>query len=250
MLFVAFTGEEAGLLGSAHFVKNSPVPLAKITAMLNLDMVGRVQTQRLYIGGAGTAEPFETILAEADARSPLELATMSKGGLGPSDHMSFAQKKIPVLFFFSGLHRDYHLPSDDADKINHAALEQVIDLTDDVLLKLLTMPRAEYVSRFDGRDMRLGGGSGNRVTLGVIPDYGDDGQMKGVRISGTVANSPAATAGLREGDVIVKFGDYRIDSLYALTDALSSAQAGQVVQLIILRDGQPVELKATLAERR
>src|SRR5581483_10406301 len=103
LVFIAFTAEEEGLLGSQHFVSHSPIPLDKVVAMLNLDMVGRVSNEKLLIGGKGTAENFEKLISDADAGLPLQLGEFGKGGIGPSDHTSFALKRIPVLFFFSGL---------------------------------------------------------------------------------------------------------------------------------------------------
>jgi hypothetical protein len=280
IIFAAFTGEEEGLLGSARFVEHSPVPLKQIVGMINLDMVGRVRTPTqmaaasthgatapttqddspiLYVGGAGTAGAFDAIVKDADARSPLQVKDIGRGGIGPSDHMSFALKKIPVLFLFSGLHADYHRPTDDADKINYRGIEQVVDFTADLLRGMADMPRQQYVDAADASPMRFGlghgdgpSGSGARVTLGVVPDYSSFGQGGGVRISGTSPGSPAAEAGLRAGDVIVKMGERDIDTLYDLSDVLAKGKPGQKVKLKVLRDGgkTPVELEATLAERK
>ena len=254
MLFVAFTAEESGLIGSSHFVNNPPVPLDKVASMLNLDMVGRVQKDTLQIGGTGTAASFEKILAKADEASPLKLTTGSfgKGGYGPSDHMSFAMKKVPVLFFWSGNHADYHRPGDDADKVNYEGMQLVIDLGKEVLASLTTMPREPYDATADahgGGAMPGGPAGGSRAALGVVPHYGEhDGP--GVKIDGTSPGTPAERAGLKAGDVIIQFGDEKLDSLQGLTDALRRAKPGDKVKLVVVRDGKNVELEATLSERK
>jgi len=252
ILFVAFTAEESGLIGSNHFVSHSPVPLEKIASMLNLDMVGRVQNNSLSIGGTGTAASFENLLKKADEASPLELKTFSKGGFGPSDHMSFALKKIPVLFFWSGTHPDYHRPSDDADKVNYEGIEQVIGLGITVLDALTTMPREAYVAASDDAHSGMAPGTGrggSRVTLGVVPHYGED-DGRGVRIDGTTPGTPADAAGLQAGDVIVQFGEEKLNSLQGLTDVLSRSKPGDKVKLVLIRDGKNVEIEVTLAERK
>ncbi|MEA2735791.1 MAG: hypothetical protein QOE14_2242, partial [Humisphaera sp.] len=237
IVFVAFTAEEEGLLGSKHFVDNSPVPLGTIVGMLNLDMVGRIRTAAehrassttkpsttaeaatqdssrgvLYVGGAGTAAAFDKIVKKADAGSPLVVSDIGRGGIGPSDHMSFALKRIPVLFLFSGLHGDYHRPSDDAEKINYDGLAEVVDFARDIVQQIAAAPKQAYVQASDASPMRVGGtGQRSRVTLGVMPDYSSFDAKGGVRISDAMPNSPAAAAGLKPNDVIVKFDKKKID---------------------------------------
>jgi hypothetical protein len=256
ILFVAFTAEEIGLIGSAHFVKSPPVPTEKMAAMINFDMVGRVRENKLQVGGTGTADSFEKILTEANEGLPLKLNFNSKGGFGPSDHTSFATKRIPVLFFFSGLHADYHRPSDTADKINYEGIEHVVTLGQRTLSAIASRPREQYVAKFDGSGMMgmsgsgSGSGSGgNRVSLGVVPDYaGED--VKGVPISGTSPGSAAEKAGLKGGDVLTDFGDMKLNNLQDLTTALGKAEVGQVVKIKLQRDGKPVEVEAKLTARR
>jgi hypothetical protein len=280
IIFLAFTAEEEGLLGSQKFIEQCPVPRSQIVAMLNLDMVGRIRSTPssvniaappssnkmreeaatapseaggiLYIGGSGTAKDFQHMIEQADKRSPLVVRDIGKGGLGPSDHMSFALKKIPVMFFFSGLHADYHRPTDDADKINYDGLEQVIGFVEDVAKQVIAMPREEYVSSADASSPRVGSpsGTGTSVTLGVVPDYSNFGEGGGVRISGTSPDSPAAKAGLREGDIIVKWNDGKIDTLYDLSDMLAKGKPGDKVKLGVMRDKQPIVIEATLIKRQ
>lgn len=252
ILFIAFTGEEEGLIGSEYFVNHPPVPLEKIVAMLNLDMVGRISDDKLLIGGMGTAADFPELLKKADEGVSLKLGEFGKGGIGPSDHMSFAMKKIPVLFFYDKMLIDYHRPTDTADKINFAGLDQVVDLGQRVATAMTTMPRQQYNGSYDNQGLsQMGVGHGSRASLGVVPDYseGED-AAGGVKITGTVSGSAAEKAGLKANDVIVQFNDKKIDNLMDLTNALAAGKPGQKVKLKVLRDKNPVELEATLTERK
>jgi membrane-associated protease RseP (regulator of RpoE activity) len=223
--------------------------------MLNMDMVGRVRNETLYVGGAGTAAPFDAFVKRADEHSPLEFKEFGRGGFGPSDHMSFAAKKVPVLFLFSGMHADYHRPSDTADKINYDGLAQVVSVARELTTDLATMPKSPYLASADsanphGMSAMMGSGTGSRTSLGVIPDYGTDISQGGVRITGTSPGTPAAAAGLKDGDVLVGFGDKKIGNLYDLTDALANAKPGDKVKVKFLRDGKATVVEVTLAERR
>ena len=257
ILFCAFTGEESGLIGSQYLVSHPPVPLDKIAYMINLDMVGRVRGGVIYVGGMGTAPSLEKIVNEADEASPLQVKSFGKGGFGPSDHLSFALKRVPVLFFYSGQHADYHRPTDDADKVNYKGIGEVVGLVTGVAQKLLVLPREQYVEAADANSVfggapgapgahGAGGGGGFRASLGVVPDYSAE-DVKGVRISGTSPGSPAAKAGLKDGDVIVQWGADKLDSVYDLTDQLKKAKPGEKVKLGVMRGGKRVDLEATLA---
>lgn len=254
IVFVAFTAEEEGLIGSAHFVSHPPLPLDKVVAMVNLDMVGRLREETLYIGGSGTAPSLERILAEADHGSPIKIKDIGKGGRGPSDHMSFAMKKIPVLFFFTGLHGDYHRPTDKIEKINFNGMADVVEFTTRVIDGIAAMPKEQYVASADAHSMSMGmgtsAGGGNRASLGVVPAYGDETGVKGVRITGTSPGSPAETAGLKEGDVLIGFNGKALDNLMDLSNALGAAKPGDKVKLKIVRDNKEVGVEATLAERK
>jgi hypothetical protein len=242
------------LIGSAYFVSHPPIPLEKVAAMLNIDMVGRLRDETLDVGGSGTAPSLERILKEADAGSPIKIKDIGKGGRGPSDHMSFAMKKIPVLFFFTGLHADYHRPTDTVDKINFNGMNEIVELSARVIRKFVTMPKEQYVSAADAQSMTMGMGSssggGSRVTLGVVPSYGDESGVKGVRITGTSPGSPAEAAGLKDGDIIVGFNDKSLDSLMDLSNVLAAGKPGDQVKLKVLRDGKEIAMSATLAERK
>ena len=255
VLFILFTGEEEGLIGSQYFCEHPPIKLDHVVAMLNLDMVGRIRNEMLYVGGGGTAPVFDGVLSWADQRSPLQIKSIGKGGWGPSDHQSFAMKKIPVLFFFSGMHSDYHTPTDTADKINYQGIAEVAEMSQRVIDAMTEMPHQQYVAAYDSQRLNLGGSGGGprggtRVTLGIVPDYGTDESTVGVRITGTSAGSPAAAAGLKEGDIIFQMNDKKIANLYDLTDFLARGKPGDQVTIKVKRDKEETELHATLAARR
>lgn len=249
LIFIAFTGEEEGLIGSNYFVNHPPIALDKVVAMLNLDMVGRVRNNVIYVGGAGTAPSFDAFLKEAGVDSPLVQKSFGRGGMGPSDHMSFALKKVPVLFLFSGLHMDYHRPTDTADKINFAGIDDVVKFSIKLLNGLEDMPREKYVDSAD-KDSMKPVHTGSRVTLGIVPDYSAmDDSAKGVKISGTSSGSPAEKAGLKADDVIVQWNSDKVDSLQQLTNFLAAAKPGDKVKLGVMRGEKRLELEATLAAR-
>lgn len=258
IVFIAFTAEEEGLIGSQHFVGHSPIPLDKVVAMLNLDMVGRVRDEKLLIGGEGTAADFPKLVEEADKGLPLKLGEFGKGGIGPSDHTSFALKKIPVLFFFSGLHMDYHRPSDTADKINYQGMDEVVDLGERIVKELTTMPRESYNGRYDVSGLAQLAGplassapAGARASMGAIPDYAQGEDAKGgMRIGGVMPGSPADKIGLKQGDLITRFNGIKIDNMIDYTNALGKARPGDKVKVDAIRDGKQMNLDVTLAARK
>jgi Peptidase family M28/PDZ domain/PA domain len=249
LIFICFCGEERGLLGSQYFVEHPPVPLEKIAAMLNLDMVGRVRNDVIYDGGTGTAKDFDSFVEHADADSPLIVKTAGadvggRGGFGPSDHMNFAEKQIPVLFFWSGMEPDYHRPTDKVDKINFVGIAEVVDFSRSIIAELSTMPREQYISASD--HWHMGGVGSMRVRLGIMPDYNTNSSAPGVRIAAVMPDSAAAQAGLKEGDVIVGFDKDKVDSLGDYMTILAKHKPGDVVDVVLQRTGQRMTLKATL----
>ena len=257
IIFICFTAEEEGLIGSKYFVKHCPVPLNKIAAMLNLDMVGRMRDNVLYIGGSGTAASFESLLQDASPDVSIKLKNMGRGGRGPSDHMSFAMKKVPVMFFFTGLHGDYHRPTDTVDKVNFNGMALIVEYSGRVIEAMTTMPKEEYITEADAHSMPMGQAGPTtgpsqgvrRVMLGVVPSYGDASDVKGAKIDGTTPGSPADKAGLQGGDIITGFSGKSVDNLEDLSLALVNAKAGQKVEIKIVRSGKEMKLEATLAER-
>jgi hypothetical protein len=247
ILFMDFAGEELGLLGSAEWVKEPTRPLAKAVAMINMDMIGRIKDDKVYIGGVGTGSTFKAVLDQAQKEAPFKIE-YSAGGYSSSDHTSFVTKKIPVLFFFSGLHSDYHKPSDTWDKINGASAARLLDMVESVALQLANTdqpPAFQVVAE----EKPLGGsGGGYGPYFGSVPDFGQ--VENGVKFSDVRPNSPAAKAGLKAGDILVQFGDKPIKNLYDFTDALRRSKVGDVVEVKVLRDGQPVTASVKLEQRK
>ena len=256
IVFMAFTAEESGLVGSARFVNHPPIDLKKVAAMLNLDMVGRVRKNMLYVGGGGTAPAFKEMLKRADEHSPLEFKNFGDGGMGPSDHMSFALKKVPVVFLFSGVHEDYHRPTDTADKVNFDAMADVARVSTELVDDFCGMQKAQYVDAADKSTMMspmstgTGGEGGRRASLGVIPEYGAEEDGKGVKIGGTTPDTPAAKAGLQGGDVVLKLGEHPTTTLMELSNALASQKPGDRVKLVYKRGDKEQSVMITLGERK
>jgi len=249
ILFMDFAGEELGLLGSAEWVKEPTRPLDKAVAMINMDMIGRIKDDKVYIGGVGTGSTFKSVLDQAEKEAPFKFEA-SPGGYSSSDHTSFVAKKIPVLFFFSGLHSDYHKPSDTWDKINGASAAQLLDMVEKVAVQLANteQPRAFQVVAEEKPLGGIAGGGGYGPYFGSVPDFGQT--EDGVKFSDVRPNSPAAKAGFKAGDILIQFGDKPIKNLYDFTDALRRSKVGDVVAVKVLRDGQPVTASVKLEQRK
>ncbi|HSQ14072.1 MAG TPA: M20/M25/M40 family metallo-hydrolase, partial [Candidatus Deferrimicrobium sp.] len=247
IVFVAFSAEELGLYGSRHFVERWPA-IASTKAMVNLDMVGRLRDNRLTVFGARSGKDLSAIVG-AGARQ-LGLDIHESDGVGRSDHMSFYNKKIPVLHFFTGTHPDYHRPTDTWDKLNIEGMGKVSDL---VLASVLRIANARETINFVSLPARppateMGqrrGGAG--AYLGSIPDYGVN--AEGVVLTGVTEGSPAARAGLRQGDVIIELAQKKIMNIEDLTDALGSHKPGDEIAIVVRRAGQPMTVKAILSSR-
>ena len=248
ILFMNFAGEELGLLGSAAWVKDPTRPLAKAVAMINMDMIGRIKDDKVYIGGVGTGSSFKSVLEQAQKDASFKIE-YSAGGYSSSDHTSFVTKKIPVLFFFSGLHSDYHKPSDTWDKINAPSAARLLDMIGNVAVQLADAtdaPAFQVVA--EDKPPTGGGGGGYGPYFGSIPDFGQT--ENGVKFSDVKPNSPAAKAGLKAGDILVQFGNKPIKNLYDFTDALRRSKVGDVVDVKVMRDGQPVTASVKLEQRK
>lgn len=247
IVFAAFSAEELGLHGSRHYVNHPPLPLASAKSMLNLDMVGRLRERRLTVFGTRSANEFSAIVKNLAREHGLEIN--QSDGIGQSDHMSFYNKKIPVLHFFTGLHPDYHGPGDSWEKLNIEGMAKVGDL---VAATVRHIANTAEPLNFVSLPSRTAGGQeqerrGYGTYLGSIPDFG--GTEEGVRLAGVSDGSPAALAGLREGDVIVKFGGAKIQNLEDLTEQLRNRKPGDEVEIVIRRGDQSLPLKAVLRAR-
>lgn len=284
IVFIAFSGEEEGLLGSNYYVNHPVVPLANTVTMINMDMIGRMKNKTLTIGGIGTAEEWRSIVENANllqgmtvtaghgssangsspgAGMPIVVAangqpvvtsdpgkqfslTLNADGYGPSDHSSFYAKQVPVLFFWTGTHDDYHKPSDTADKINYEDESRILGVV------------GRIVNSIDSSDKRptytvakteaTGRSTGFRVYLGTIPNYADSNE--GLLLDGVREDSPAAKAGLKAGDRIVKLGGREVRNVYDYTYALGEMKAGQEYDVEVMRGTERLKMKLTPAARR
>lgn len=249
VVFIAFSGEELGDLGSDYFVKHPTVPIDSIYTMLNMDMVGRLRNARLIVSGAATTQEFPALLDSlnhAGGGDPRFDLRASGDGWGPSDQASFYGAKRPVLHFFTDLHGDYHRSTDDWDKINIVGLEQVADFVAMMATALAQRTTALTFVNAPPPPTTMGG-AGYGAYLGTIPDM--SGSPGGVRITGTRAGSPAEKAGLTAGDIITAIGAKAVANLYDMTDALRSHQAGDTVLIVVKRDTTEVRLTAVLGKR-
>ena len=241
VLFIAFTAEERGLVGSHHYVDHPLFPIDKTIAMLNLDMVGRLRDDKLTIGGAGTAPQFDGLLDRLGSSHGFQL-TKQASGFGPSDHASFYAAKVPAMHFFTGLHGDVHRPGDDFEKLDIAGMRRVGAMVAEAAVALANADaRPEYAPT---GPRRVPPGGGKRPYFGSVPDFSRTGP--GYAISGVVDNSPAQKAGLRGGDVIVRLGESKIGSLEDFDSALRKHKTGQRVQVVVRRSGKEHVFEATV----
>jgi len=236
-LFIAFSGEEIGLLGSNFFTKNPTISLDQVNYMLNMDMVGRLrESNTLSVSGTGTAPVWSQVL---NATNPGFELVLKESGVGPSDHTSFYLQDLPVLHFFTGQHEDYHKPTDDSDKLNYEGMELIAvhimnvvgELDDDPKLSFRkTKNESEEVPRF-------------KVAMGVIPDYLFDGE--GMRIDGVSEDKPAQKAGLQKGDIVIQMGDSTVVDMMSYMRALSVFEEGNTTTVVIDRAGEKITVSIT-----
>lgn len=251
VVFIAFSGEERGLLGSKHYVDNPLYPLASTVMMINFDMVGRLSDKsELTLYGTGTTPGAEELVDALGKSSGFTIKKIADG-MGPSDQQSFYMKGIPVLFAFTGTHRDYHRPSDDSERINFAGMSRIADFAEILLLDLARRPQRPEFTRVVRKGGSHGGGDPGRVSisayLGSIPDY-DEG-TQGVKLSGVREGSPAEKGGLKGGDIIVGFGGKPVATIYDYTESLGRYKPGDTVDVVVKRDGKETTLKVTLGSR-
>ncbi|MGH7127537.1 MAG: M20/M25/M40 family metallo-hydrolase, partial [Planctomycetaceae bacterium] len=245
VVFIAFTAEEVGLIGSARYVKEPVFPIETTIAMFNMDMVGRLRDDKLTVFGSGTTPRWEPWLRQQAEERDFDL-TLKPEGFGPSDHSSFYGKRIPVLHFFTGTHSDYHRPGDDWEKVNIQGMTRIIDLIEQLLVETAQEPKPpEYVAIKQRAQFDRGG---SRPYFGSIPDFGTE--TAGYAISGVAPGSPAAQAGLKGGDVIVQLGEYKIGGLNDFDLALRKFSPGEPVKVAVQRGGQEQEFTVILAQPR
>jgi len=234
------------LLGSAYYTNHPIIPLEKTVAMLNMDMIGRLREDHLSIGGVDTSPIWHPLLEELNREAGFNLA-LDGGGFGASDHSSFFAKKIPVLFFFTGMHREYHTPADKPETINAPGAARVARLVANVTEYIANLPERISYSELRSQPRQSRPERGIRVYVGTVPDYSEE--VKGMRLTGVREGSPATKAGLCAGDVIIRFGEAKVESIYDYMDALNRYKPGDTVTVVVLRGGKEVELKLTLEAR-
>jgi aminopeptidase YwaD len=278
LVFIAFSGEEEGLLGSNYYVTHPLFPLANTIAMINMDMIGRMKDNNLIIGGVGTAQEWRDVIARGNVepKTVAELAnisspgkvtaivapsgaatgaivrpqrfelTLTEDGLGPSDHSSFYAKQVPVLFFWTGIHEDYHKPTDTADKINYVDEARIVGMVAQLVKDVdSSEKRPTYAP---AKSESTGRSTGFRVYLGTIPNYAE--ASDGWLLDDVREDSPAAKAGLKAGDKIVKLAGRDVRNVYDYTYALGEMKVGQEYEVEIMRGGERVKLKLTPAARK
>ncbi|NNG09995.1 MAG: M28 family peptidase [Arenibacter sp.] len=230
-LFIAFSGEELGLLGSNYFAKNPTVSIEQVNYMLNMDMVGRLrESKTLSVSGTGTAPIWPQVLNANNTGFELVL---KESGVGPSDHTSFYLQDLPVLHFFTGQHEDYHKPSDDSEKLNYEGMELISDYIMAVVEELDDDPKLSFRKTVNESEaVRF------KVAMGVIPDYMFEG--KGMRIDGISENKPAQKAGLQKGDVVIQMGDSTVVDMMSYMRALSVFEAGDATKVTVDRGGKKI----------
>ncbi|MFN2596083.1 MAG: M20/M25/M40 family metallo-hydrolase [Pyrinomonadaceae bacterium] len=283
VVFVAFGGEEEGLIGSSYYVKNPVAPLAQTVAMINMDMVGRAKDDKLIVGGVGTAAEWRKLVEDANTEMNLRVnvngvpaasrqagdipvvtgsngnviatvnpkqrfaLTLQEDGYGPSDHSSFYARQIPVIFLWTGTHEDYHKPSDTTDKINYEGLARVAAFARDLLRGIDDAQQRPTYTRA-ASDAGAGRSMTFRVYLGTIPNYAEGGE--GLKLDGVREGSPAEKAGLKAGDVIVRMAGRDVKNVYDYTYALGEMKAGEEYEVEALRGGERLKLKITPAARK
>ncbi|MDQ1557365.1 MAG: hypothetical protein QOD32_425 [Pyrinomonadaceae bacterium] len=286
MVFIAFSGEEEGLLGSSYYVQNPSLPLAQTVAMINLDMIGRMKGDKLMVGGVGTSAEWKQWIERANSGVHLNVATatgapapqqevekgnypivagangamvasvspalrfalsMNEDGFGPSDHSSFYAKQTPVLFFWTGTHDDYHKPSDTADRINYEGELRIVSFVREIA-RAVDASDARPTYTLAKSDAAAGRSTGFRVYLGTIPNYAET--SDGLKLDAVREDSPAAKAGLMAGDVIVRLAGRDVRNVYDYTYALGEMRAGVEYDVEVMRGGARLKLKLTPAARK
>jgi hypothetical protein len=241
--FFTFSGEELGLLGSNYLVNHLPFPVVDAITMINMDMIGRLKDSSLIVYGTGTSSNFKDLLNKENEFG-FKL-TFNDEGFGPSDQSSFYGAKIPVLFFFTGTHEDYHKPSDDTEKINFIGEEKVLDYVYDIAMNIDNVPeRPDYLLV---EKKQTGQMFARKVYVGTVPDFA--GNVDGYKLSGVSEGGPAQLAGLQGGDIIIEFGGKKISNIYDFTYALGDFVPGDVVDVVVKRGDEQMTFKVKLATK-
>lgn len=242
-LFIAFSGEELGLYGSKYFTENPTIAIDKANYMVNMDMIGRLNdsTKAFTVGGFGTSPTWGNIIQQGIQTKDSISIKIDSSGTGPSDHSSFYRKNIPVLFFFTGTHGDYHKPGDDIDKINFGGEDKIVQYIVELIKKTDNEPKLVFTKTRENSS----GGSSTRftVSLGIMPDYTYTGT--GVRADGISEGKLAQRIGVQAGDVVIKLGEFEINSVESYMKVLGKFKKGDSTKLITTRNGKEISYDIT-----
>lgn len=238
-LIASFSGEELGLFGSKYLTEHFPLPIGQVNCMINMDMVGRLNdsSHSISIGGYGTSPAWAGIVKANDTYLKIKL---DSSGMGPSDHASFYKKDIPVLFFFTGTHSDYHKPSDDVDKINFEGMSHILSYVKNILTQANSLEKMSFLKT---RDVSTGSRS-FKVSLGIMPDYTFAGP--GVHVDGVSSGKPAEKAGIIKGDIILKLGEIDINDVESYMKALGKFEKGQTLPVKVKRGDSEIYISVSL----
>jgi hypothetical protein len=251
LVFIAFSGEERGLLGSAHYVKRDPVvPLDKTVMMVNFDMVGRLRQERLIVYGTKTAEGLEEIITKLDEKYDALRISQVPLGVPASDHITFYRQDIPSLHLFTGTHPEYHMPTDDVETLNYPGMEAVVSFAENLIDDFIAMPERPKFTKVEEKDPHAGmqlSTKGDVPYLGTSPDYGDE--VDGVLLNGVREGSPADKGGLKSGDIIIELDGQAIKNVRQYTTVLYAHKPGDQVKIVVLRGDEKTTLDVTLGKR-
>ncbi|HWN95003.1 MAG TPA: M28 family peptidase [Methylomirabilota bacterium] len=247
VVFAFWSGEELGVLGSSHFAEHPTVPLSNIVAYINFDMVGRLRDKKLMLQGVGSSSAWRRWIERRNVSAGFS-AVLQEDPYLPTDVTAFYPRGIPVLSFFTGSHDDYHRPTDTADKVNYDGVERIVKFARGLILDAANAPQRPDYLKVATSDKGGGSRENLRAYLGTIPDYATE--VQGVKLSGVRGGSPAEKAGLQSGDIIVEFAGQKIANIYDYTYALDAVKIGQAMDIVVMRNGQRVSIKATPEARK
>jgi membrane-associated protease RseP (regulator of RpoE activity) len=235
-LFIAFSGEELGLFGSKYYVEHPTVDLKSVSYMINMDMVGRMNdsTKTITVGGIGTSPTWGSVVS-TNAKTGFSIK-IDSSGTGPSDHSSFYRKDIPVLFFFTGYHGDYHKPTDDAPLINYIGEYQIIKFITGIISSTSSTGKLAFTKT---REQQMGTSSRFTVSMGIVPDYTFSGT--GVRVDGVSEGRAAQKAGLMTNDIVVQLGEHKVSSVQSYMEALAKFKKGDATKVKVKRGMEDLE---------
>jgi len=243
VMLVGFDAEEKGLLGAKYFVENPLIDLQNIVTMINLDMIGRMKDSSITVGGVGTSPMFEPLLKKESIGRNFTI-NMTKPGYGPSDHAAFYTNDIPVLFFFTGFHSEYHTPDDSWKLINLKGEKEILDLVYDITFHISRIPEKPLFTEAGPKEGRMQRNTKFKVTFGIVPSYGST--KKGLEVDGiSKTDGPAAKAGIVKGDVIKSMDGKSINDIYEFMDRLEKLEPGMTITVLIDRNGTDIELPVT-----